>query len=103
MQGRPGWETVSIFDGDPSFLFIGLSDCLGDIMKNLSEEVVFFLLKKHPDSTALELYNKLLLVMKQLSEKDQDIRNMMERFEDDGLVKHKIRERTALKEWRVKR
>ena len=72
-------------------------------MKNLSEEVVFFLLKKHPDSTALELYNKLLVVIKELSEKDQDIRNMMERFEDDGLVKHKIRERTVLKEWRVKR
>ena len=72
-------------------------------MKNLSEEVVFFILKKHPDSTALELYNKLLVVIKELSEKDQDIRNMMERFEDDGLVKHKIRERTVLKEWRVKR
>jgi len=71
-------------------------------MKNLSEEVVFFLLKKHPDSTALELYNKLLVVIKELSEKDQDIRNMMERFEDDGLVKHKIRERTVLKEWRAK-
>ena len=72
-------------------------------MKNLSEEVVFFLLKKYPDSTALELYNKILLVLKELGDKDQDIRNMMERFEDDGLVKHKIRERTVLKEWRAKR
>ena len=71
-------------------------------MKNLSEEVVFFLLKKHPDSTALELYNKLLVVIKELSEKDQNIRNMMERFEDDGLVKHKIRKNSILKEWRAK-
>ena len=71
-------------------------------MKNLSEEVVFFLLKKYPDSTALELYNKLLVVIKELSEKDQDIRNMMERFEDDGLVKHKTRKNSILKEWRAK-
>lgn len=71
-------------------------------MKNLTEEVVLFILKKHPDSTALELYNKLLSVVKTLSEKDQDIRNMMERFEDDHLVKHKIRNKSILKEWRVK-